>query len=85
MKPFTSPLYLVILLLTSITASTKIAKLANLLPESRLKKISRRYLIGSSLPRPEVSEDAKMFLADIFRDDVKNLQSLLGRPLPWQL
>jgi hypothetical protein len=69
----------------SIVASTKAAKLATLLPESTLKMNLRRYLLGSSLDKPEISEEAKMFLADIFKDDVKHLESLLGRSLPWQL
>jgi hypothetical protein len=50
-----------------------------------LKMILRMSLLGSSLPKPEISEDAKIFLGDIFRDDVRNLESLLGRSLPWRL
>lgn len=69
----------------SILANLKVQKLASILPESRLKKIVRTSLLGSSLPKPEISADARMFLADIFRDDVKNLESLLGRSLPWKL
>jgi hypothetical protein len=69
----------------SIVASAKVQKLASFLPESRLKMILRMSLLGSSLPKPEISEDAKIFLGDIFRDDVRNLESLLGRSLPWRL
>jgi sulfotransferase family protein len=33
--------------------------------------------------KPQIQENARIFLQDIYRTDVVKLRSLLGRPLPW--
>lgn len=69
----------------SVMASRTLKKIAELLPESRLKTLSRKSLLSNSIPKPKISEETKEYLAAIFQDDVKKLESLLGRSLPWQI
>jgi hypothetical protein len=69
----------------SIVRNNLISRLSQILPETPLKKSLRDRIRGESIEKPPMSEDAKVFLENIFREDVENLSSLLERTLPWDI
>lgn len=55
----------------------------NLLPRSITPKLKK--IFDKNAPKPKISDDDRNFLEDFFRDDVKKLQELLDRALPWHI
>jgi len=35
--------------------------------------------------KPELSQEDRIFFEEIYRNDVKKLREILGRPIPWSL
>ena len=44
----------------------------------------RDKLLVKTQPKPEMAPKEREFLRKFYYDDVKNLQTLLGRKLPWK-
>ena len=62
-----------------------IRRISQIVPETKLKSDIRKAVAGESIKKPPVSDKAKSFLEEIFRDDVKALETILGRTLPWSI
>ena len=58
-------------------------KLLGLVPNTPLTKPIRKRILANSVKKPDLPEDAKRFLENIYKDDIVKLESLLERPLPW--
>lgn len=52
--------------------------------ESNLKNQMRRYIVGEAAEVHEIPLDGKDYLQEIYRDDVRQLSTLLRRPIPWK-
>jgi len=68
---------------TSVLANPQINKMANKIISSGTKKFLKEKLLTKKIPKPKMDEKDREFLIDFYREDVKKLQSLLGRTLPW--
>jgi Sulfotransferase family len=44
-----------------------------------------RKLLSKRSTKPKVPEEARLFLEDIYHDDVSRLQDILGHPFPWSI
>ena len=44
-----------------------------------------RNVLKKKETKPELSQEDRIFLEEIFRNDVKKLREILGRPIPWSL
>jgi hypothetical protein len=49
----------------------------------RLRKIVRNAFLMKRMPKPEIDDEARNFLVQYYREDVRRLELLLGRRLPW--
>jgi hypothetical protein len=58
--------------------------ISKIIPESTLKNKVRKYFWGEPIKKPELTEDAREYLFEIFKKDVNDLRHLVGRPLPWK-
>jgi hypothetical protein len=54
----------------------------SLLPDQFRRSVREKILLKKQ-PKPSLSEEARKFLEDAYRDDVVKLETLLGRSLPW--
>lgn len=50
----------------------------------RLRKLVRNALLVKRVPKVPIDPAAREFLVDYYRDDVRRLERLLGRRLPWK-
>jgi len=66
--------------LTSKTASKILKKI---LPSSTRRTIRERILVGKK-PKPEMDSQDIQTLVKFYEEDVKKLETLLGRKLPWK-
>ena len=48
------------------------------------RRVIRDKLLMKTQPKPEMDPKEREFLKKLYYDDVKNLQTLLGRKLPWK-
>jgi len=55
----------------------------NLIPVTFKDHINKNILLGKEKPKPKMSEQGKEFLINYYREDVRKLEILLGRKLPW--
>jgi hypothetical protein len=60
-----------------------ISRTAEALVPYRVRKFVRNALLVKSVPKPEMDSETRQFLVEYYRDDVRRLEALLGRPLPW--
>jgi len=44
-----------------------------------------RGIFGKKTSKPPMQKEAKKLLEEIYRDDVKKLEKLLGRSFPWEI
>jgi hypothetical protein len=65
-------------------ANRTVARLSEVLISPRLRKIVREKFLVRNVAKPVMDQDAREFLVNYYRDDVKKLTALLGRPLPWR-
>lgn len=56
------------------------ARVKSLIPDITKKKL-RSWLYARSLERPEMEPETRLFLMDFYRDDIAELQGLLGQSL----
>jgi len=68
---------------TSILANPQVNKVANKIISTRTKKFLKEKFLVKKTSKPKMKEKDREFLIDFYREDVKKLQSLLGRTLPW--
>jgi hypothetical protein len=61
-----------------------ISRLAEILVSPRLRKLVREKLLVRNVAKPVMDQDAREFLVNYYREDVRKLAGLLGRPLPWR-
>jgi hypothetical protein len=50
----------------------------------RLRKLVRNAFLVKRVPKPRMDAAAREFLVDYYADDVRRLERVLGRPLPWR-
>ncbi len=50
----------------------------------RIRKLVRNAFLVKQVPKPRMDPEAREFLIRFYRDDVRRLESLLGRRLPWR-
>ena len=63
--------------------NTIISNLKSYLP-SKLKKVLKTYIYKKFYKKPQLSEDTRKKLVEIYREDIINLQTLIRRDLsPW--
>jgi hypothetical protein len=60
----------------------KFYKILALLPDSLVESAPEKILFKRA-QKPKMEPEAVKFLQEIYRDDVRKLESLLGRSLPW--
>jgi len=66
-----------------IITNSLIAKIAKkTFSESSRKSLKRKFLLKKQ-PKPKMSEEDREFLVKFYYDDVKKLQTILGRKFPW--
>ncbi|HTM10498.1 MAG TPA: sulfotransferase [Verrucomicrobiae bacterium] len=68
-----------------IAASRGIRLTARSLLPSGIRGVLRRKLLYKKVPKPPLPHAVAAALADIYREDVKALEKILGRSLPWTL
>lgn len=61
-----------------------IARASEMLVSPQLRKWVREKFLVKDAKKPEMDQDARRFLTDYYRDDVRKLSELLERPLPWR-
>jgi len=54
----------------------------NIMPQS-IKYFISKNILSKNQPKPKMSEEVRQLLAKFLYNDVKKLQKLLGRQLPW--
>jgi hypothetical protein len=60
-----------------------ISRTAEAIVPYRVRKFVRNALLVKSVPKPQMDPDTRRFLVDYYRHDVRRLEELLGRRLPW--
>jgi hypothetical protein len=65
-------------------ANRTVARLSEVLVSPRLRKFVREKFLVKSVAKPVMDQDARDFLVDYYREDVRKLAALLGVPLPWR-
>jgi len=66
-----------------IMQSESIRKASKILPRSA--GLALKDIFGKKTKKPPMQEEAKKLLEEIYKDDVKKLENLLGRSLPWDI
>jgi hypothetical protein len=61
-----------------------IARASEILVPPRLRRWVRETFLVRSAQKPAMEPEAREFLIRYYREDVRNLAALLGRPLPWR-
>lgn len=61
-----------------------IARLSEAVIPSQTRKWVRDRFLMKKAAKPEMEAEARRVLMDFYRDDVRDLSSLLRRPLPWR-
>lgn len=61
-----------------------IARASELLVSPPLRKWVREKFLVRKVAKPAMEQDAREFLTDYYREDVRALAGLLGRELPWR-
>jgi len=67
----------------SILQNKTVRKIAKeLLPES-MATIGVKKILGKKITKPKMKLEDRIFLQNLYRDDVRDLEETLGRQLPW--
>jgi hypothetical protein len=61
-----------------------ISRAAETLVPYRLRKLVRNAFLVKPAAKPQIDRESREFLVQYYRDDVRRLESLLGRRLPWR-
>ena len=67
----------------SLLQNEKIRQLGRKLLSKDMAEIIVRKVLGKEISKPKMLKKDRIFLENLYRDDVKNLQKLLGRRLLW--
>ncbi len=68
----------------NIRRNRKIISLSQKILSPSTRRILRDTIFIKSQPKPKMDQKDREFLIKFYNDDVKNLQTLLGRKLPWK-
>jgi len=68
---------------TSIAENKTISKIAKKVFPDKNRENILRTILNKKGKKPKLSEETKMKLQNLFLEDVKNLENLLERSLPW--
>jgi hypothetical protein len=66
-----------------IASKQESVKFQNLQSGPTRKRVILRKILTKGSSKPSMPEEARIFLEDLYRDDVFTLQQMLGRSLPW--
>lgn len=61
-----------------------ISQAAEVLIPTGLRRFIRETFLVKKVPKPKMDQATREYLQRYYGDDVKRLQALLGRPLPWR-
>ena len=67
-----------------IFGNRSIARTSEVLVPSGMRKWVRDKLLVRKAAKPVMDPEARAVLTDYYREDVRNLSAMLGRPLPWR-
>jgi Sulfotransferase domain len=62
----------------------RISRASESLIPYRLRKLIRNAFLVKHVPKPPMEPEAREFLIDYYREDVAQLEAMLGRQLPWR-
>jgi len=71
-------------IMTQIFRNPSIRKLGKMLPISISLSLLHQFR-GKKAKKPKMAESDRKLLEDIYKDEAKKLEKLLGRKLPWKL
>ena len=72
-------------LTASIIRDKNIAIMSSLLPYVIRRKISEIFLINKNANKPKLLNSDEFFLESLFKNDILNLEQILGKSLPWYI
>jgi hypothetical protein len=61
-----------------------VSRAAEALIPFRIRKFVRNSVLVKPVGKPQMDAGTREFLVRYYRDDVRRLEGLLGRPLPWR-
>ena len=65
-----------------ILGSNKAVKISALVPQSLRWKLKKLFIL-KEVEKPKLSDQDRILLENFYRDDIKKLEGLLHRQLPW--
>jgi hypothetical protein len=68
-----------------ILASELAKRTTKFLIPAPLRRIVRQNLLQKKAAKPPMHQEARKFLEELYREDVRKLERILGRSLPWSL
>jgi len=68
----------------NIRRNRKLISLSQKILSPTTRRVLRDTLFIKTQPKPKMDQKDREFLIKFYNDDVKNLQTLLGRKLPWK-
>jgi hypothetical protein len=71
------------LLAALIYQNNSLRAAARALFSDRLRRSARERILLKQTDKPALPDETRRFLQEMYRDDVLNLEQILGRPLPW--
>lgn len=72
-------------LASRILRSNVARAIAKALIPTSLRRRAKQKLLLKKTSKPPMSQEARSFLEQLYRDDVRRLEKILGRALPWSL
>jgi len=72
------------LLTASILKNKTVRRIARDLLPTSIAVIGVRRILGKKITKPSISQQDRIFLENLYRNDVRKLQKTLGRKLPWK-
>ena len=71
-------------IITLLLQNKIVRKIGEQIPASYYEPFVKNVL-GKKISKPMISDEDKEFLEELYRDDVKKLEMILGRELPWNI
>jgi len=72
-------------LASKILQNEKIRQLGKKILSEDMAEIVVRKLLGKKITKTKMLKEDRLFLENLYKDDIKNLEKMLGRKLPWFL
>jgi hypothetical protein len=67
-----------------VFGNRNISRAAEALIPRQARKLIRDMFLVKQVPKPQMDPESREFLQRYYADDVRRLEDLLGRPLPWR-